>query len=115
MRKHLLAAAASIILSLVLGVGIAVAVDGGPKHASQAPAASSDESTGSESVESDETESDATESEGTESESADNTAGEHPENHGKYVSEAAQSCPPGPEHGACVSAVAHSDQGKKGK
>lgn len=37
---------------------------------------------------------------------------ERPANHGAAVSEAARTCPPGPEHGACVSAVARSDAGK---
>jgi hypothetical protein len=37
---------------------------------------------------------------------------EHPENHGKHVSEAAHTCPPGPGHGACVREVAQSDVGK---
>jgi hypothetical protein len=36
----------------------------------------------------------------------------HPDNHGAAVSEAAHTCPTGPEHGACVSAVAQSDAGK---
>lgn len=31
---------------------------------------------------------------------------------GAAVSEAARACPPGPEHGSCVSAVAHSHAGK---
>lgn len=48
--------------------------------------------------------------EGTEAEVA-----EHPENHGKYVSEAArETCPAGPGHGQCVREVAQSDAGKPG-
>jgi hypothetical protein len=39
-------------------------------------------------------------------------AGERPDNHGAAVSEAAHTCPPGPEHGACVREVARSDAGK---
>ena len=34
------------------------------------------------------------------------------DNHGAAVSEAAHTCPPGPEHGACVREVAQSDAGK---
>ena len=40
------------------------------------------------------------------------SAAVHPDNHGAAVSEAAHTCPPGPEHGACVREVAQSDAGK---
>jgi len=36
----------------------------------------------------------------------------HPDNHGACVSAAAHDTPPGPDHGAAVSKVAHSDCGK---
>jgi hypothetical protein len=119
MRKQLTATLVAVIATLVLGIGIAVAVEGGSNHASQVPAASSDSAATdageSDEAKSDDTESDHTESADTESDAPDGSASDHPDNHGKYVSEAAQSCPPGPGHGACVSAVAHSDQGKKTK
>ena len=122
MRRHLVATAASIILTLLLGIGIAVAVEGGPKD--DPASTESTESSGASASASD-TESsgavESTESESTESEADDADAAkaagtqEHPENHGKYVSQAARDCPPGPEHGPCVSAVARSDAGKKPK
>ena len=46
---------------------------------------------------------------------ADGEARAHPENHGKYVSQAAHDSPPGPGHGKAVSEVARSDAGKKSK
>jgi cytoskeletal protein RodZ len=137
MRKHLAATAVSIVATLLLGIGIAVAIESGPKEGpttgSEAVQSSSvaDEST--ETDEQETTESADSESEDVakskdandetdsqdETDSTDTTesdaAGEHPENHGKYVSQAAHECPKGPEHGACVSAVAHSEQGKKQK
>jgi hypothetical protein len=51
--------------------------------------------------------------EATEDDTEDPAVAEHPENHGKYVSEAArETCEPGPGHGECVRAVAQSDVGK---
>ena len=38
----------------------------------------------------------------------DEVVEEHPDNHGKLVSETARNTPPGPGHGAAVSAVARS-------
>jgi hypothetical protein len=37
---------------------------------------------------------------------------EHPDNHGKAVSEAAHNTPPGPGHGKAVSQVAHQNHGQ---
>jgi hypothetical protein len=39
-------------------------------------------------------------------------SGGRPENHGAAVSEAAHTCPPGPEHGPCVSEVARNKAGE---
>jgi hypothetical protein len=61
-----------------------------------------------------ETEVEAEEADTTEGEpeAADSAAGEHPENHGRYVAEAAHTCAEGPGHGECVRAVAQSDAGR---
>lgn len=42
---------------------------------------------------------------------SDSSTGEHPDNHGADVSSAAHTCPTGPGHGECVSAVAHDHGG----
>lgn len=137
MRKQLVATIAAVVATLLLAIGIAAAVEGGgapstppgQSVASEAKAAnqsdrsedqdgstaSEDEATETESSETDQSSSDVeTESESDGSDESGSPAGQ-PENHGKYVSEAAKSCPAGEGHGACVSAVAKSDQGKKGK
>ncbi len=121
MRKHVVAA---VLTSGVLSVGgVAFAFDtAGPTTTAESSDSStvvSDGSTVSEAPEAPDTES-SDESEATNDERTDNTLsddessdddsseeGTHPDNHGAAVSEAAHSCPPGPEHGKCVSAVAH--------
>jgi len=89
MRRSRLAALIAGLASLLL-VGVAAAVEAqDPPPEAEAPAVEDD---------------------------GDEAAGPHPENHGKHVSEAAATCPPGSEHGPCVSAVARSNvgQGDKG-
>ena len=123
MKRHVLATLASIFATLLLGIGIAVAVegDGGSTPPASDSVSSSHSSADDESSESDDTETEAAdESTASDTDSAahdstTHTAGEHPENHGKYVSQAAHDCPTGSEHGPCVSAVAKSDVGKPQK
>jgi cytoskeletal protein RodZ len=129
MKRQAVATVTTIIVTLLLGLGIAAAleVDGGTtpatttsneSSASTASESSSESSSDAESTSSADTHS-SDDDASTQSDSTDATesdeAGEHPDNHGKYVSQAAHACPPGPGHGACVSAVAHSDAGKKNK
>jgi hypothetical protein len=111
MKRQLAAGLLATVVTLLLAVGIAVAVEGGKSDVPppKADAALNHDSDSSESSESESTESSS------ESSASDASAGEHPENHGLFVSEAAHNCPEGPEHGPCVAAVAKSDQGKKPK
>ena len=120
MKRHVLATLASIFVTLLLGIGIAVAVEGGGGSTPSASdsASSSHSSSDDESSESDDTESEDASTASDAASAQDTTtegAGEHPENHGKYVSQAAHDCPTGSDHGPCVSAVAKSDAGKPQK
>jgi hypothetical protein len=108
-------ALAILIVAFLFTGGVALAYtasDPKPSTGSETTKAHSDETDESES---DDTESDDTESEAPDTDAPDgeSSSGEHADNHGAAVSQAAHDCPPGPGHGACVSAVAHSDAGKK--
>ena len=98
------------MLALVLGATVALAADGDgdpeTTDTSETTETSVDTSETTDTTEADETETTDT------TETTETT--EDFRNHGEAVSKAArEDCPPGPGHGACVSAVAKSDAGKK--
>lgn len=119
------------MLALVLGATVALAADGDgdpeTTDTSETTETSVDTSETTDTTEADETETtdttETTETTETTTTEPDVETGEPaPEaektedfrNHGEAVSKAArEDCPPGPGHGACVSAVAKSDAGKK--
>lgn len=109
-------AIAVLVVAFLFTGGVALAYtasDPTPSTGSETTKSHSDDADDSESA-SDEIETDD-ESEAPESDAPgdESASSEHPDNHGGAVSQAAHDCPPGPEHGPCVSAVAHSDAGKK--
>ena len=118
MRKQLVASLGAVIITVLLGAGIAVAVEAGPQQSPSDSSSSIESSSTSDSSSSDapkandDNESESDDSESDNSESDNSTSSEHPDNHGKAVSEAAHSCAKGKGHGKCVAAVAKSDAGK---
>jgi len=104
-RSHVTALIAGLASLLLVGVAAAVEAQDPPADAEIV-----EETT---TTEDDDATDDAAEA--PEVEDDDEGGGPHPENHGKHVSEAAAKCPPGSEHGPCVSAVARSNVGKGDK
>jgi hypothetical protein len=121
-KKHVVGLLVAALV-LAFGGGLALALDDPPDPTvvedeiveNEADETEGEETEGEETEgeESEDDESDDEESDAADTKVDAEAEGEHPENHGRYVSEAArETCAEAENHGECVREVARSDAGK---